>query len=87
MIYTKKIHMFSPGLGEGFKCSSMALSNNFFLSLTDIFINGGVGDEVGDGCICNIYISKYQFMYFLHKTIIIDNFFFLNHTLHLSYMP
>lgn len=58
-IYTKNICIFSPGLGDGFKCSSMALSNNFFLSLTDIFVNGGVGDEAGDCCICNIYKNRY----------------------------
>ena len=54
-IYTKHTYIFSPGLGEGFKCSSMALSNNFFLSLTDIFVNGGVGDEVGDCCVCKYF--------------------------------
>jgi len=52
----------------------MALSNNFFLSLTDIFVNGGVGDEVGDNCICNIYTSKYRFAYISYRTIITDNY-------------
>lgn len=53
---------FSPDLGDGFMCSSMALSNNFFLSLTDIFVNGGVGDEVGDCCISKIRTDiDYQF--------------------------
>lgn len=39
-----------PGLGEGLRCSSMALSNNFFLSLTDIFTGDGDGDDVGESC-------------------------------------
>lgn len=41
----------SPGFGEGFKCSSIAFSNNRFLSLTDNFGGmTGVGDGVDGGC-------------------------------------
>lgn len=40
---------FLPVFGEGFKCSSIALSNNLFLSLTDILVAGKFGDGVGDG--------------------------------------
>lgn len=53
----KYFKYYLPGLGEGFKCSSMALSNNFFLSLTDIFTRGGVGDVVGESYIVKHHIN------------------------------